>query len=310
MALTLSDGSPVSRFCFGAMQFGGTADETASQAMYEACRALGINFFDTANAYTGGTSETWLGAFARSDRENVYIATKAAGQGRADRASLRGQVSESLGRLKMDAVDALYLHRWDSETPLEETYEALAEMRAEGKFRDLGVSNYAAWQVMKAAQVAARFDLRISLMQPMYNLVKRQVEVEILPMAADQGIAVVPYSPLGGGLLTGKYRGQGAGRITDDPRYASRYRERWMHDAASNLAELADEVGVAASTLAVAWVAQQPDVFAPIISARSVDQLEPSLAALEYRMDDALLARVTALSPTPAPATDRLEDVA
>lgn len=308
MNLTLKDGAPVSKLCFGAMQFGGTADHRASQEMYEACRARGINFFDTAYSYTDGTSETWLGAFIRPERDAVYVATKAANGGRATREALRSQLSESLQRLGIDGVDALYLHRWDAETPLEETFGTVAEFRAEGKIRHVGVSNYAAWQVMKAIRVAAEFELTISLIQPMYSLVKRQVEVEILPMAMDQGIAVVPYSPLGGGLLTGKYRGAATGRITDDPRYAARYREAWMHEAAAHLAELADEVGVAAPTLAVAWVAAQPAVFAPIISARSRAQLEPALAALDFEMDVDVMARMTALSPTPAPATDRLEE--
>lgn len=311
MNLTLEDTTPVSRFFFGAMQFGGTADYAASQAMYEACRARGINAFDTAHVYTNGQSETFLGDFVRPERDKVYIATKFAGLGaRADRANLRKQFEESLSRLKLDSVDALYLHRWHDTTPLEEIYETLAELRNEGKFRDLGVSNYAAWQVMKAARVAATFDLKISLIQPMYSLVKRQVEVEILPMAEDQGIAVVPYSPLGGGLLTGKYTVGGGGRLFDDPRYGARYAETWMHEAAKSLGDLAAAVGISPVTMAVAWVAQQPGVAAPIISARSVEQLEPSLDAIDYQMDDALLARMTQLTPKPAPATDRLEEQA
>ncbi|MEM1129771.1 MAG: aldo/keto reductase [Pseudomonadota bacterium] len=305
--LTSVDGTPVSRFCFGAMQFGGNADEAASREMYAACRARGINFFDTAHVYTEGRSETYLGRCVAAERDAVYVASKTGSPGPASRAKILAEVDDSRTRLGVDMIDALYLHRWDAETPLEETYETLAELRSRGVIRDVGVSNYAAWQVMKAARVAADFDLRIALMQPMYNLVKRQVEVEILPMAADQGIAVVPYSPLGGGLLTGKYERGGGGRLKDSAMYAGRYREAWMHETAAQLSDLAAQAGTDPATLAVAWVAARPGVFGPIISARSVAQLEPSLAALDYRIDDDLMARITALSPTPPPATDRSE---
>ncbi len=306
--LTSPDATPVSKFCFGAMQFGGTADRAASDALYAACRAAGLSFFDTAFGYTGGTSETWLGDLVRPEREAVFVATKCASRGGAGRRNILTQFDESRRRLGMDMVDALYLHRWDGETPLEETFETLAELRRAGKIRHVGVSNYAAWQVMKAVAVAARFDLRIDLVQPMYNLVKRQAEVEILPMAADQGIAVAPYSPLGGGLLTGKYVGGGTGRIHTDPSYAARYAPDWMHAAASGLADIATELDVSPATLAVAWVAHNPLVAAPIISARSVEQLAPSLAGMSFDMDAALYARISALSPAPPPATDRLEE--
>jgi aryl-alcohol dehydrogenase-like predicted oxidoreductase len=142
----------------------------------------------------------------------------------------------------------------------------------------------------------------------MYNLVKRQAEVEILPMCLDQGIAAVPYSPLGGGLLSGKYAAGGTGRLNEMPMYEKRYAPDWMHKAAAELQAIADELGTEAATLAVAWVAKNKMVTAPIISARSTGQLKASLAALDFRMDDALYARISALSPTPPPATDRLEE--
>lgn len=304
----LMNGTAVSRFCFGAMQFGSGADRPAAREMYDASRAAGINFFDTAYVYTDGLSETWLGELIRSEREAVYVASKVSSNGPADRETICAQMDESRRRLHVDCIDAVYLHRWDAQTPLEETFETLAELRNAGAFRDLGVSNYAAWQVMKAAGVAERFGLRITLLQPMYNLVKRQAEVELLPMARDQGISVVPYSPLGGGLLTGKYGAGRSGRLTDDSRYAARYGLPWMYETADALSRLAHDAGVSAATLAVAWVAQNPSVTAPIISARSLAQLGPSLAAMDLVMEDTLCQRITALSPTPAPATDRLEE--
>ncbi|MEL7088774.1 MAG: aldo/keto reductase, partial [Planctomycetota bacterium] len=234
--LISQDGTPASSLCFGTMQFGGKADAAASQAMYEASRAAGLTFFDTAHVYTDGASETLLGQFVRDETDSLVIATKAGYAGGASRANILKTFDESRTRLGMDRVDALYMHRYDGDTPLEETFETLGELKSKGLIRYIGVSNYAAWQVMKAQAVAARFDTRIDLLQPMYNLVKRQAEVEIFPMAKDQQISVVPYSPLGGGLLTGKYANGGAGRLTEDSRYGARYGLPEMHEAARQFA--------------------------------------------------------------------------
>ncbi|MGO4914018.1 aldo/keto reductase [Pseudogemmobacter sp. W21_MBD1_M6] len=306
--ITSADGTPMSRFCFGTMQFGGPADETASRAMFDACRAAGITFFDTAFVYTGGASETLLGEFAASERDSLIIATKAAYEGGSSAHNILTGFEISRGRLGMDYIDILYLHRWDADVPLEETFGALAGLKSAGKIGHIGVSNFSAWQGMKAQAVAGKLGVRIDIMQPMYNLVKRQAEVELLPMALSEGIAVAPYSPLGGGLLTGKYNNGGAGRLAEDGRYAARYGPGWMHDAARNLADLAAETGIHPATLAVAWVARNPAITAPIISARTADQLKPSLDALALTFDDTLYAQITALTPTPAPATDRLEE--
>ncbi|RVV96986.1 aldo/keto reductase [Mesobaculum littorinae] len=303
------DGTPISPFCFGTMQFGGGADASESEAMFRACREAGITFFDTAYVYTDGASETLLGRFAAPERERLCIATKCDFRGGSSAARIRSSFDESRIRLGMDRVEVLYLHTWDPDTPLEESFEALAAMQQEGLFDHIGVSNFAAWQVMKAQAVAARFDTRIAMLQPMYNLVKRQAEVELLPMAAAEGIAVAPYSPLGGGLLTGKYHRGETGRLKTDARYAKRYGPDWMHDAAGALTGIAQEVGADPATLAVAWAAAHPAVTAPIISARSVEQLSPSLAAMDYTLPQALRDRLTALTPAPPPATDRLDDV-
>ncbi|SHJ63441.1 Predicted oxidoreductase [Palleronia salina] len=306
--ITAPDGTPLSSFCFGAMQFGGKADHDASHAMYLACREAGINFFDTAHVYTDGTSETWLGEFAASERDKLVIASKANYPGGAGRDNILKSVDDSLSRLKMDMIDVYYLHRWDGDTPLEESFAALAEIQKAGKIRHVAVSNFAAWQVMKAQAVAKDCGTRIDMIQPMYNLVKRQAEVELLPMCQSEGIAAAPYSPLGGGLLTGKYRAGGEGRITESEMYSKRYSQDWMHNTAADLNTLALQMRMDPATLAVAWAARHPGVTAPIISARDVDQLQPSLAAKSFEMDDALYARISSLSPTPPPATDRLEE--
>lgn len=306
--LRTPDGTPISGFCFGTMQFGGKADAAASRAMYDATRAAGINFYDTAHGYTGGASETLLGEFVKPEREKLFIATKCASTGDCSPAAITRDFEESLKRLDMGYVDLMYMHRWDDSVPLEATYEALAKMVESGRVRHIGVSNYSAWQVMKAQRVAHEFSLSIAMIQPMYSLVKRQVEVEILPMAASEGFAIVPYSPLGGGLLTGKYAQGAEGRLTHDAMYTARYGQDWMHRAAVSVSDIAAELGVSPITLAVAWVAHNPKVKAPIISASAPGQLQPSLDAMTFDMDDALYARLTALTPTPPPATDRSEE--
>lgn len=304
---TLSGDSPA-RFAFGTMQFGGKADETASRALFDACRAAGIRHFDTAYVYTGGASETLLGKCAAVERDQLFIATKAGYVGGNSRSNILTTFDESRTRLGMDVVDLLYLHRFDDDTPLEETFETLAELQTAGKTRYIGVSNFAAWQVMKAQSIAKSFGTRIDVIQPMYNLVKRQAEVEILPMCASEDILPVPYSPLGGGLLTGKYAGGRGGRLTEDDRYGARYGQQQMHDTAQALVDLAEEVGSDPATLAVAWAAHHSARPVPILSARSAEQLRPSIEGMRYPMDDDLYARISALSPTPPPATDRLEE--
>ena len=297
--------SPVS---FGCMQFGGRADAAASRAMFNAARAAGVIHFDTAHGYTDGASERLLGSFAKTDPA-VQIATKVGYEGGAGRANLTAQFDKSLERLDCDHVDLLYLHRPDAGTSLEETIALFVEWQAAGRIARIGLSNFAAWQVMKAQAVAARFGSRIDVIQPMYNLVKRQVEVERLPLCADQGIAVHAYSPLGGGLLTGKYANGGAGRLAEDSRYAARYAPAAMHEAAKGLAALAAEAGTHPATLAVAWVMScRTTPVIPLISARDAAQLAPSLAALDFSMTPDLRARLSALYPAPPPATDRLEE--
>lgn len=306
--LTAPDGTPASRFAFGTMQFGGRADEAQSARMYAACRAAGINHFDTAWVYTDGRSEQILGRLIKDDRDQLLIATKAGYTGGAGAASLRAQLDESRRRLGLDTVDVFYLHRFDPDTDLRETIDCFAALKDEGVIRYVGLSNFAAWQVMKAQMAALASGTGVDILQPMYSLVKRQAEVEILPMCADQGIAVAPYSPLGGGLLTGKYAGGGSGRITEDDRYRARYGAEYMHAAAQRLSALAAERGTDPATLAVAWAAAHPAFPMPIISARSVQQLQPSLAALDFEMDAELYNIIEAFSPRPAPATDRLEE--
>jgi len=306
--LTTSDGTPASRFAFGCMQFGGRADAAQSANMYAASRAAGINHFDTAWVYTDGRSEEILGRLIQAERDQLLIATKAGYEGGAGAANMRTQLDQSRRRLGLDMVDVFYLHRFDPGTDLRETMDCFAALKEAGVIRYAALSNFAAWQVMKAQIAGQASGIRVDILQPMYSLVKRQAEVEILPMCADQGITAVPYSPLGGGLLTGKYAAGGSGRITEDKGYNTRYGPAVMHETAKALLGLAAERGTDPATLAVAWAAAHPAAPVPIISARNADQLQPSLAALEYRMDAELYRTIEALSQRPAPATDRLEE--
>ncbi|MFO1201403.1 MAG: aldo/keto reductase [Tabrizicola sp.] len=290
---------------FGAMQFGTTADLQAAAAMVEACLAAGVSDFDTAHGYGAGASERMLGTLLRGV-PGVRIATKAGYIGGAGRTNLLAQLEESLERIGLP-VDLWYLHRFDPETPLEETVGVMVEAKAQGLVRRIGLSNLAAWQVMKAQGIAAGLGGRFDAIQPMYSAVKRQAEVELLPMAMDQGLQVFGYSPLGAGLLSGKYALGGEGRLTADARYAQRYAGVPVGvDVA--FARLAAEAGLHPVTLAVSWVLAHPARVVPIVSAREAEQLAPALAAAQVRLDPALHAAVAALVPAPPPATDRSEE--
>ena len=302
------DGTPAARFAFGTMQFGENADDAAARAMFDACLAAGITHFDTANLYTGGASEKILGRLVAPIRDSLIIATKIGYDAPDNVTDLRSQFDTSRARMGLDAVDILYLHRFNPNLALDAQIELLAELQATGKTRYLALSNFAAWQAMKAQSIAQGLGTRIDVIQPMYSLVKRQAEVELLPMCASEGILAATYSPLGGGLLTGKYAMGGTGRLSEDHRYAARYGLDWMHKAGEALPQIAQDLGVHPATLAVAWVASHPARPAPILSARSVEQLQPSLDALSITMTAELRDRLTALTPTPAPATDRIEE--
>ena len=305
-----------SSLCFGTMQFGDGADEKDSQEMYEACRNSGINFFDTAYVYTGGKSELILGKLISKDRDNIILITKAGSVGGSSGSNIRTQLEDSLRRLNQDYVDIFFLHHWDDNIALEETFETLKELKEEKKFFQLGVSNFSAWQVMKAKALAEKYGFpNVDILQPMYNLVKRQAEVEILPMAKSENIGVISYSPLGGGLLTGKYETENntsnknsSGRLHDNAKYKLRYGQNWMHEAASKLQNLAEDINYDPIALAVAWVSYNDAITAPIISARNLKQLKPSLDSVNINLDEATYNLISQISPTPPPATDRLEE--
>ena len=305
-----------SSLCFGTMQFGDGADERDSQEMYEACRAEGINFFDTAYVYTSGQSELILGNLIKNEREKLILVTKAGSVGGSSGENIRSQLEQRLKRLNQDYVDVFFLHHWDNNVPLEETFKTLSELKEEKKFFQLGVSNFSAWQIMKAELIAEKNGFpSIDILQPMYNLVKRQAEVEILPMAKSENIGVISYSPLGGGLLTGKYALNNSsnkntvGRLHENSKYKTRYGQNWMYEAAHTLQNLGRDLNQNPISLAVAWVSYNDAITAPIISARNIKQLKPSLDSINISLDHETYKLISNISPTPPPATDRLEEV-
>ncbi|HUU72500.1 MAG TPA: aldo/keto reductase [Burkholderiales bacterium] len=312
-------GVKVSELCFGTMSFGGDANEEESGRMYKACRKAGVNFFDCADVYNAGKSEEILGRLIAGERDDLVITSKCHGP-MGDDVNARGSnrrhivraVEASLRRLDTDRIDILFMHRFDNDLPLEETLRALENVVQSGKVLYIGASNYAAWQVARALGISERRGWsRIDVIQPMYSLLKRQVESEILPMAAAENVGVITYSPVGGGALSGKYGPDmhpSDGRLVANKEYAKRYSVEGTYETAAAFTAFAKEMGVHPVSLAVAWVGSHPAVTSPIVGARNVEQLKPALDSVNIDMTSDLRAEISALSKAPPPATDRFEE--
>ncbi|HLG68248.1 MAG TPA: aldo/keto reductase [Acidimicrobiales bacterium] len=310
-------GLPVSRLCLGTMTFGLQCDEATSERILGAAEDAGITFLDTADVYplggdagTVGRTEEILGRWLRGRRERVVLATKCfgpTGPSPWDRGGSRKHVLDaidaSLRRLGTDYVDLYQLHGYDTATPLDETLGALDQVVRAGKARYVGVSNWPAHRVARAlGRTEALGLVRIDSVQPRYNLLFRQFERDLLPMCQEEGVGVIPYNPLAGGLLTGKHR---PGTPEEGTRFTlgragSLYRERYWHErefaTVEELRPLAAEAGLSLATLAVAWVLANPAVTAPIVGASRPEQLADAVAALERPLDAELLARLDALT--------------
>jgi aryl-alcohol dehydrogenase-like predicted oxidoreductase len=283
-------GLKVSRLCFGTMTFGGQTDEATSVQMVERCLDSGINFFDTANAYTGGTSETMLGRALKGRRHRVVLASKvsnkvgdAPDQKGLSRAAIRRCLDDSLKRLETDYLDLYYMHLPDYETPIEESLAAMDELVREGKVRHVAQSNYAAWQVTEMQWLAEKNHYQpVVVSQPMYNLLARGIEQEFLPMSKQFGIANVVYNPLAGGLLTGKHnmaepiRGS---RFDKNKMYLDRY---WHDDdfsAVEAVREISRKSGRSMVSLALCWLLHHTAIECVILGASKLEQLTQNLAA-------------------------------
>jgi aryl-alcohol dehydrogenase (NADP+) len=292
------------------MTFGLQTDEETSIKILDTAAEAGINFLDTADVYplggglpTAGRTEEIIGRWLKGKREHFIVATKAVGKvGSApwDQGSSRKHILDaidaSLRRLGTDYVDLYQLHSDDASTPLDETLEALDTIVRAGKVRYIGVSNFLAYRLARAlGRADVRHLTRFVSIQPRYNLLFREIERELLPLAQEEGQAVIPYNPLAGGLLTGKHNlteGPTTGTRFTLGAAAERYQERYWHDREFNTVEelrtVADLAGLSLTTLALAWVLANPIITAPIIGASRPEQLFDSLKALEVTLDDNL----------------------
>jgi 1-deoxyxylulose-5-phosphate synthase len=303
-------GLQVSRLCLGTMTFGLQCDEAASVAILNRAAEGGIDFLDTSDAYplggelaTQGVTEEILGRWLRGQRDRFIVATKCffpTGPAPFDAGNSRkhilAAVEASLRRLQTDYIDLYQLHGYDPATPIDETLGALDDLVHQGKVRYLGCSNFLTYQLVRAVGRTETLRLaRLDCVQPRYNLLFRQIEREMLPYCGEEGIGVIPYNPLAGGLLSGKHTraqpppegtrftlGNAAGTYTD------RYWHDREFDTVEVLGQLAKEAGVSLVTLSVAWVLANEAVTAPIIGASSPEQLGPSLAAAGFTLDDEL----------------------
>ncbi|KGR75097.1 aldo/keto reductase [Ureibacillus sinduriensis] len=309
-------GIHVSNLCFGTMSFGGIADEETSIAMYKQCREAGLNFFDTANVYNGGQSEEILGKCISGHRNEVVLTSKAGlptekdlNSGGLSKRNLTLAIEQSLKRLGTDRIEFYFVHLFDEYTDIEEVVRTLDDLQKQGKILYPAVSNWAAWQIAKALGISDRELLaRFELIQPMYNLVKRQAEVEIFPLAHSEQLGVVTYSPLGGGLLSGKYGSKQKkaeqGRLKEQKNYEQRYGVTSYYEIADQFTELASQWGYHPASLAVSWVLNHPDITAPIIGARNPEQLALSIDGTEISLSRAQRDQITALTIEPPLATD------
>ncbi|GIW13877.1 MAG: aldo/keto reductase [Tepidiforma sp.] len=295
-------GIRVSPLCLGAMMFGGkTAPGDAADIIDRAIDA-GINFIDTANVYAQGRSEEAVGdALKRNGRRNdIVLATKVhgrVGEGPNAMGNTRRHIIEqceaSLRRLKTDWIDLYQVHRPQPDVPIDETLRALDDLVRSGKVRYIGTSTFAAWQLVESLWVSKEYGLeRFVCEQPPYNLLDRRIERELLPMAQAYGFGIIPWSPLAGGLLTGKYSRNAP--PPPDSRYANldanpMYRRRMndaIWDVIEPLEQLARDKGTTLSRLSLAWCMHQPGVTSPIIGPRTIEQLEDNLASLEVAITD------------------------
>ncbi len=314
-----ASGLRVSALSLGTMTFGGagkfanvgTTDLAAARRQIDRCLDAGVTLFDTADVYSDGQAEEILGRALEGRRDDVLVATKVRfprGPGPNDAGLSRHHVvrgcEASLRRLGMDHVDLYPVHEWDGETPLEETLEALAHLVDQGKVRYVGCSNYAAWQMVKALGLARLHDLpRFVSTQIYYSLQERSVETEILPACLDAGVGVLVWSPLAGGLLSGKYRRGQAG--PEGSRHLTEwseppvYDEDRLYDTIDVLVEVADGHGVSAAQVALAWLLARPGVSSLVIGARTEEQLADNLAAAQLTLGEDEVRRLDDVSRPP-----------
>lgn len=306
-----SSGLKVSEICLGTMTLAREADEKTSFAILDYFRERGGYFLDTANVYSNGASEETVGRWIkdRGVRSSTILATKVYGHrgptsndGGLSRYHIINEVDASLRRLRTDVIDLYQIHRWHPESPLEESMRALDDLVRAGKVRYLGCSNLRAYQLLSYLHYADdRLLTRFVSLQPAYNALNRAVELELLPLVEREGVGVIPYNPLAGGMLTGKYR-KGAelpegARMGSYDFYFKRYFTEQALDVTEKFVHHAETLGLTPAQLAVAWVRADPRVTAPIVGARNVEQLADSLGALDRELSGEEREAVPAVPP-------------
>ncbi len=311
-------GLKVSRLCLGTMTFGLQIDETAAVAVMDRASEGGVTFIDTADVYPlgggvelAGKTEEIVGRWLKGKRDRFVLATKAYGRTGPQswdvgnsRRHIMDAIDASLRRLGTDYVDLYQLHGYDEETPIDETLEALNDLVRAGKVRYIGCSNFLAYRLARAIGRSETLGIaRFESAQPRYNLLFREFERELFPLCVEEQVGVIPYNPLAGGMLSGKHdftKPPSEGTRFTIPNAGPMYQERYWHkhvfDTVASFAELAKEAGLKPATLAVAWVLNQPAVTAPIVGASRPDQLDDTLAAVELKLDEPLVAKLDALT--------------
>lgn len=299
-------GVRVSVIGLGTNQFGGKVDQNGVNEIIDGCLDLGINFIDTADIYTGGRSEETLGVALKGKWDKVVMGTKGVspmGKGENDRGASRyhlvNAVEASLRRMQVDHIDLYQLHRWDDTTPIDETLRALDDLVASGKIRYVGASNYAAWQLSRANLLA---ELRgwspFVTIQPHYHMFERAIEQELIPYCNAYGVGILPYFPLAGGFLTGKYK-QGEAAPAGSRGESSAYVQRYMTDKnyaiVAKLSAWAEERGHSMVELAHAWLLGQPQVSSVISGATKLSQVQSNAAAGDWSLSGEELAAVNAV---------------
>ncbi|OWR31904.1 aldo/keto reductase [Saccharibacillus sp. O23] len=301
-----SSGLQVSELGLGTNAFGKRTGEADSIRLIHAALDGGINFVDTANIYAGTESERIIGRALEGRRSEVVLATKAGlpyegtrGQG-SSRRQLQLELESSLKRLKTDHVDLYQIHTFDPYTPLEETLRTLDDFVTSGKVRYIGASNYAAWELMKALGISERAGfVRYTSSQTCYSLADRTPENELIPMLLDQGLGLIPYFPLAGGILSGKYGGADSSptgsRAETDPNFRRFLNERYL-ELGRQVSRLAAEAGTTPSVLSIAWLLGRPSVSTVIAGATSAQQVAANLESVDFRPDEALLRKLDEIS--------------
>jgi aryl-alcohol dehydrogenase-like predicted oxidoreductase len=309
-------GVPVSVICLGCMNFNGVTPEDESIKIMHYALDNGVNFFDTANVYTRGASEEVVGKALKGRRDKVVLATKVHGNMSDDvldygnnRRHIIDQCEVSLKRLQTDYIDLYQIHRPQSDIPIDETLRALDDLIRAGKVRYIGTSSFASWQVMESLWVSKELGLnRFVSEQPPYHLLDRSIERELIPLAQTYGVAILPWSPLARGFLSGKYkRGEeipGDSRLGTDIKGAPLFQERtkkhfsdMAYGVMDEVEALAQEKGCTPAQVSLAWNIRQPGVTSPIVGPRTMAHLEDNLGAVDVEITDADRARLDSVAP-------------